>query len=178
MIIHNNQRPLPSSGLLSGDLASFDLANGCFINVSFGSRNFVCLITFSLFFPLAGWAMMLNDKHLYLALFWSSFSFWDLRFHLLVLTLFALYHEVLISFALYRLIFIFLHSCRHRWSNVVCLKRRRYCDGNASLQIWAQNTCIWNKNWRQITLRNQYWCWSNAKVSFKVGPNLRYDVIF
>ena len=40
------------------------------------------------------------------------------------------------------LILIFLHSCRHRWSNVVCLKRWRYCDGNASLQIWAQNTCI------------------------------------
>ena len=92
--------PFLHSGLLSGDLASFDLANGCFINVSFGSRNFVCLITFSLFFPLAGWAMMLNDKHLCLALFWSSFSFRDLRFHLLVLTLFALYHEVLISFAL------------------------------------------------------------------------------
>ena len=35
------------------------------------------------------------------------------------------------------LILTFLHSYRHRWSNVVCLKRRWYCDGNASLQVWA-----------------------------------------
>ena len=114
MIIHNNQRPL-HSGLLSEDLASFDLANGCFINVSFGSRNFVCLITFSLFFPLAGWATMLNDKHLCLALFWSSFSYRDLRFHLLVLTLFALYHKVSISFAFDRLISIFLSKRQNRY---------------------------------------------------------------
>ena len=121
-------------GLLSGDLASFDLANGCFINVSFGSRNFVCLITFSLFFPLAGWAMMLNDKHLCLALFWSSFSFRDLRFHLLVLTLFALYHEVLISFALYRLIFIFLQKRQNRYEYK--LLRKKWNDFICILFLW------------------------------------------
>ena len=53
MIIHNNQRPLHLAYYLKiWPLLTSPMA--VFINVSFGSRNFVCLITFSLFFP-AGW---------------------------------------------------------------------------------------------------------------------------
>ena len=70
--------------------------------------------------------MMLNDKHLSLALFWSLVSFRDLRFHLLVLTLFALYHEVLISFALYRLIFIFLQKRQNRYEYKLLRKKMEW----------------------------------------------------
>ena len=69
MIIHNNQRPLLHLAYYLEIWPLLTSPMAVFINVSFGSRNFVCLITFSLFSPLAGWPMMLNDKHLCLALF-------------------------------------------------------------------------------------------------------------